>query len=664
MKQSNLAYQIPDDQRDWWKPPEEITVPDWVEKNVRLPRFTSAEPGPLRISRTPYTRGPLLALGSPFIEQIVLVWGRQLGKSQGVQYPFLCYCIVQDPGPAICLLPTIDKSKYTSKKRLQPMFNACEAVRNEKTDNPDDFTLLEMQFRRMILSMAWGGSEMQLTTRPARYLLRDEVDELKKTVGQNAVDPMEAIEQTTSNFSNRKIVDTGTPTTAQGNIWKGLKTCQYVFELWVKCPHCHIPQILYWENVRFGDDHDPIVVEENAYYECESCHQMISNLDKIRILGNDWRARINPDPCDQIMKNVRAKVEETIPLNEVLDNPKYRRIKKIGFYLPKWYSPFSGGTFGIIAKEFLEANKKLEEGEDFAPMRNWRIYNAARPSEEVAISETEVELMKNKIDLPPMVCPKGTLALTCGIDPGQKGFWFVVKAWKRDFSSHLIHYGWLAGGYDDSGLDDLITSWTYTIEREERQLRIWRIGIDTGGGQYSAADTTMTEAAYNWIRKKKSSRLFGTKGDSHARIHRVKESRIDKMPGDKGAIIPGGLILVEINTDAMKDAMWFHLRIEEDKAGRFTFHNAMETDYLRHLLAEEKRLQKDGTWGWIEVRKMNHYLDATVIADALADPEFRGGIKVVPNPASPSPEGKDKPPPMNPITQRPKGEWMGGWKRR
>jgi terminase, large subunit len=518
---------------------------------------------------------------------------------------------------------------------------------------------MEMQFQKMILSMAWGGSEMQLTTRPARYLLRDEVDELKKTVGQNAVDPMKAIEQTTSNFPNKKIVDTATPTTPEGNIWQELKSCQYVFEYWVACPYCGVYQILYWDNVRFGEDHDPVVVEEMAYYECEACQARISNFDKIRILaGGEWRARATPDPCDQIMKNVRAKIEETTNLDEVLEN---KRVKRIGFHLPKWYSPFSGGTLGIIAKEFLEANKSLQEGDDFAPMRNWRIYNAARPWEEVAISETEIELIKNKIDIPPLICPQGTIALTAGIDPGQGGFWISVLAWRRDYGAHLIQYGWLAGDYDTCGIEEIIKEWTYAVDQEERRLHIWRIGIDTGGGQYSAADTTMTEAAYLWIRKMRSTRLFGTKGLSVERIRRIKESRIDKMPGDKGAIIPGGLILVEINSDAMKDVMWFHLRVEEGKAGRFTFHSGTESDYARHLLAEEKRMQKDGTWEWIRTRKENHLLDCTVIAFAMADSEFRGGIRVIRPPGQSSPQDPNKPAPINPVTQKPRGTWVKGW---
>jgi phage terminase large subunit GpA-like protein len=290
-------------------------------------------------------------------------------------------------------------------------------------------------------------------------------------------------------------------------------------------------------------------------------------------------------------------------------------------------------------------------------MRNWRMYNAARPWEQVAISETETELMQNKIDLSSLVCPQGTIALTAGIDPGQGGFWFVVIAWKRDYSPHLVQYGWLAGDYDNSGLEEMIRDWTFQVDKEERSLHLWRAGIDTGGGQYAQADTTMTEAAYLWIRKMRWSGLFGTKGLSREMTRRLKETRLDKMPGDKGVIIPGGLILVEINTDAMKDVMWFHLRIEEGKPGRFTFHNATDSEYVKHLLAEDLRLQKNGKWEWVRVKKDNHLLDCTVIAFAMADSEFRGGIRLV-RTRRQEEGGTDKMSPINPVTHKPRGGWQ------
>jgi phage terminase large subunit GpA-like protein len=652
---------VPDSIRLLWKPPPDISVPDWVEKHVRLTEKMSGIPGLLRISVTPYIRGPLEALGNLFIEEVVLVWGRQLSKSTGVQYSFLCYCIAQDPGSATFLLPIRDKALEVSETKLQPIFEACDEVRRRKPINPDSYTKSRMDFTTMVLAMGWGGSESQTTTRSNRYLFIDEADEIKKSVGQNAIDPIRGILQTTTTFPNRKVIMTSTPTTPEGNIWKGLKTCQYVFEYWIPCPHCGVFQILYWENVRFGENHDPIVVEEMAYYECEACHERISNLDKIRMLAKgEWRARTTPDPCEQIMKNIRATMEESIALDDVLSN---RRVKKVGFHLPKWYSPFSGGTFGVIAKEFLEADKAMRDGDDFASTRNWRIYNAARPWEEVAISETELELMKNRIDLEPLVCPQGTIALTAGVDPGQGGFWFTVLAWKKDYSPHLVQYGWLAGDYETSGIDDILREWVYRVDKEERMLHIWRVGIDTGGGQYSTADATMTEAAYLWIRKMRSgnSRIFGTKGMSKDNVRRIRENRLDKMPGDKGAIIPGGLLLIEINTDAMKDSMWFHLRIEEDKPGRFTFNSEVKEDFVKHLLAEQLSMNKNGKWEWILKRRDNHLLDCTVINFAMADSEFRGGIRVVRPTPKPGPSEPPRGGPINPVTQRHRGNWAKGW---
>jgi phage terminase large subunit GpA-like protein len=677
-----------------WKLPDEISIPDWAEKNIILSEKMAAEPGPLRISRTPYIRGPLEALQNVFIEQIVLVWGRQLGKSTGVQYTFACYVVAQDPGPATFLLPTRDKAKEISETKLDPIFRACPEVLNRMPGNPDDYTKLRMNFQTMIFAMAWAGSDTQTTTRSNRYLFVDEADEIKKNIGENAIEPIKGIRQTMTTFSNRKEIDTGTPTTPEGNIWEALKQCQLVFEYWIPCSRCGVYQILYWENIKFGDNHDPIIVEEMAYYECEACHGHISNIDKIRMLTKgQWRARVTPDPCDQILKNIRTQIEETISLDDAL---KTKRYKQIGFHLPKWYSPFSGGTFGIIAKEFLEANKALKEGDDFAPMRNWRMYNAALPWQQVAISESQLELVKNEISLPQLICPHGTIALTMGIDPGQGGFWYAVIAWKNDYGPHLVHHGWTSGDYETSEIENIVRSAVYQVQEETRQLPIWRIGIDTGGGEYSGADMTMTAAAYEWIRRMHMRGLFGTKGLSRDIPKRLRQSRIDKMPGDKGIKIPGGLTLIEINTDAMKDLIWFRLnrnviqcpnckknnryRLDNFNSdlplscfgcgmelpkkpvnGLFTFHQDVGEEYLRHLLSEENRMNKDGKWEWVKTRQANHLLDCTAIAFAMADSEFDGGIRVIKRPAAASPADPNAMMPMNPITQKNKGDWMKGW---
>jgi phage terminase large subunit GpA-like protein len=693
---SAQAQKIPKD--IWqaiWKLPDEISIPDWVERNIILSEKMAARPGPLSIASTPYVRGIYEAWENPFIVEIVLVWGRQIGKSTTI-HSLICYMVAQDPGPATFLLPTRDKAKEVSETKLDPMFKACSEIQKKMPYDADDYTKLRMNFLTMQLAMAWAGSDTQTTTRSNRYLIVDEEDEIKREVGENAIDPVKGLEQTTKTFYNRKTIKTSTPTTPEGRIWQDLKGCQLVFELWICCPHCRRDQILYWENIKFGDDHDPYIVQNVAFYECEHCQKKISNIDKIKALGNNWRARITPDPCDQILKNVRAQIEDTVSLTEVLTDPEFRHIEKIGFHLPAWYGPFDGQSFGVVAKEFLEANKKLKEGDDFAPMRNWRMYNAARPWEQVAISESQIELVKNEIRLPSLICPKATIALTAGIDPGQGGFWYAVLAWRTDYGPHLVQSGWLSGDYETSDIEDLVRSRVYQVQDEPRQLHIWRTGIDTGGGEFAGADVTMTAAAYEWIRKMRMRGLYGTKGLSRDIPKRLKQSRIDKMPGDKGVKIPGGLTLIEINTDAMKDLIWFRLNrnvipcpkckrnnrypLDEFQSetpfscrgcgtelpkkpisGLFTFHDQVGEEYLHHLLAEENRMEIDGKWKWVKIRQANHLLDCTVIAFAMADSEFDGGIRVIRRGPSGTQGDSGTAPPVNPVTQRPKGSWVKNW---
>lgn len=76
----NLSYLEPT--LSVFTPPERLTVDKWAEKHIILPADkTCPEPGPLKLSRTPYVRGPLQAFGSKYIDMLVLVWGRQTGKA-------------------------------------------------------------------------------------------------------------------------------------------------------------------------------------------------------------------------------------------------------------------------------------------------------------------------------------------------------------------------------------------------------------------------------------------------------------------------------------------------------------------------------------------------------------------------------------------------------
>jgi phage terminase large subunit GpA-like protein len=238
-------------------------------------------------------------------------------------------------------------------------------------------------------------------------------------------------------------------------------------------------------------------------------------------------------------------------------------------------------------------------------------------------TSTDSEILKAKVDdLEPQTVPEEAVALTCGIDCQKYGFWFVVRAWARDMTSWLIHYGQLSTWED---LEMLLFDTVYPGNGKPH--RIWRAAIDTGGGGVDEG-MTMTEAAYWWIRSNgmgRGCRIWGTKGSSQPLSGKLRVGQtLDKTPS--GKVLPGGLQLIMIDTDQMKDA--YHYRLGQaisrlPQAGYL--HRDVGLDYVSHILAEEKRKDRRGREQWVQIKRDNHLLDCELLAMACAEPEWPGG---------------------------------------
>ena len=170
-------------------------------------------------------------------------------------------------------------------------------------------------------------------------------------------------------------------------------------------------------------------------------------------------------------------------------------------------------------------------------------------------------------------------------------------------------------------------------------MRIWRAGIDTGGGKDTALPISQTEETYQWLMRNRSGRecrVWGTKGASTVLVGRAYAGKpLLKTPS--GRPIPGGLQLIFIDTQKMKDVYHFRLgraietNSKESEGAVFHqagfLHGETGPDYASQILAEEKRRDiKRGTTAWVNIAsRPNHLLDCEVIAHALADPEWPGG---------------------------------------
>ena len=589
---------------DLWSPPEKITVSQCADKHRILGRGSS-KPGAWETNFLPFMRDVMDSFSTDCVEEIWLIKPTQSGGTEAI-LNMLLYAILQDPGPAMIVERTEGLADEVSQDRINGMIETCDQLKEVKrldqdVRNVEDVTKKKKTFSTMTLYLAWSNSPTSLASRPIRYCFFDEVNKYRKFAGEEASPLALGRERTHTYIFTRKLIHVSTPSTDMGYITRGEASCDVRFRYHVACPHCGHRQILIFDQVKFGEFKDDLQkVEDYAWYECEKCREKIFNDQKGEMVRwGKWVDLISGLEFERCMEELRPK--------------------RIGFQINRLYSPWH--TFGMVAREFLESKDLPEK------LMNWKNPWMAEPWIEKYETKSELEIFQNTIDIDSFICPQGTVALTCGIDPGQGGFWFVVLAWKRDMGPHLIDYGFLPS-WDE--VTRLVWENTYSIQVEggENRLSIWRAGIDTGGGERENYDLTQTEEAYDWLRKYGKGKCFGTKGMSHPSMQKIKISHIDKMP--KGQPILGGITLLNLDTDAFKNAIHYRLEVEEGGSGRFTFNKETRKDFVSHILAEERRVDfRTGRSEWIRVRKDNHLLDCTVIAFAMADPELWGGVKVI-----------------------------------
>ena len=120
---------------EYMAPPPRITVTEWAERHRILSAKDSAEPGPYRVTRTPYAMEPQDAL-SPYspVEEVILMWGAQTSKTT-VGMNWVGSLIDLQPGPLMIVQPTIDTAKRFSRQRLTPMIEESPALRRKVREN-------------------------------------------------------------------------------------------------------------------------------------------------------------------------------------------------------------------------------------------------------------------------------------------------------------------------------------------------------------------------------------------------------------------------------------------------------------------------------------------------------------------------------------------------
>lgn len=546
-----------------WTPPPKLTVSDWSDRNRRLDGQSSAEAGRWYTSRAEYQRGIMDACSDPEIQEVVIMAGAQLGKTEAL-LNIIGYHIDVDPSPILVLQPTLSMGQAFSKDRVAAGLLASTPCLKDKVKDPrardSGNTTLHKVFPGGALTIVGANSPSGLASRPIRIMLADEVDRFPSSAGSEG-DPIQLGRKRTATFWNRKIIMVSTPTN------KGASRIEDAYELsdqreyYIPCRHCEHMQTLKWSNVQWQDENP-----DTARYMCEECGSLWSDSDRM------WAVRNGQWYSDK-------------PFNGVA-----------GFYINGLYSPWTPLSEGV--REFLAVKKNPEQ------LRVWTNTYLGQLWEDMGERLEDYELAERRESMPSI--PDDAVLLTAGVDVQDNRLESSIIGWsgKGDDESYVVKHITLYGDPSTPQLwADLDSVLFAEYETESgRKMTIRGSCIDTGGH--------FTNAVYSYCKKNAGRRVFAIKGvggEGKPIAGRPSRNNIAKCP------------LFSIGVDTVKDMVFARLRINEEGPGYVHFSDELTDDYFKQLTAEKvvtkyhKGFKKRS---YEKIRPRNEALDCMVYAIA------------------------------------------------
>lgn len=551
-----------------FKPPERYTVSEWAD-NFRVLTNISAEPGRWRTNRTPYLKEPMDKFTDPLIEQIVLCFGAQLGKTE-TELNMIGYALDQTQSPVMMVYPTDAIAKFASDKRVQPMIKSVKSI----SDNFDENSkLLELDFNNgNYMVLVGANSPSSLASRSIKYLFFDEIDKYPAFSGKEA-DPIKLAKERTKTFVDKKIVMVSTPTVESGNIWQALMNANERRQYYVPCPHCGVSQTLKFKQIKWPDEHNDNadMIRDTAYYECEHCGEHIYDKHKMEMLRHgEWRAANKPQS----------------------------KVRSISYHLSSIYSPWV--TFGDVAYEFKNSKGTPASLMNF--INSW----LAEPWRSAKTKSTQTLHFTESTYDRGVVPDKATL-LIASVDVQLDHFWWEVRAYAPGVKSYLIDYG-QASTWND--LEEIIVNREYPSEYGEPR-QVMKAGIDSG---------FRTDEVYQFCARFPEI-CIPLKGSSN---HKTLTAPYSMSSVEKGVI--GGLKLYVLNTDYWKDFIFARMVRPTDEVCTIHLFKDCPQEYTDHLRSEEKQETRNVKTGEVTVQwkpltghPTNHLLDTCTYNAAVAD---------------------------------------------
>lgn len=464
--------------------PEPLSA--WADEHRIIGDGAGPEPGPWRTDRTPYMRQIMDAVTDPAVREVVMCTGVQLGKTE-LLLNTICYYMLHEPSPILLVEPSDDLARDIGSDRVDTMISASSELRplfglldpsSKPARKTGKLKIDTKRFHGGYLKLASAASPSDLKSRPIRVILCDEIDTFPARPDGNAVDM--AIGRA-SNFADRKILLTSTPTTlAASEIWRRYGHCAQ-YQYWIPCPHCGECQAWSWGMVRWDKGQDGSGDPQTARMECPVCGGVIRDggpAPYALLSRGEWQLVSGDPSCGHV-----------------------------GFHLPSLYSPWMSLS-GIVG-EWLAASKArdIDRLRTFIQDRLAEPWDERPPSWHQRESERSADRFEDEPD------HTSIRYLTAGVDVQRDRVEISVWGFGANMESWAVEHTVFTG-------DPLsVALWSHVKEyllapveiRDGRKGIIYAACVDSGDG-YS------TETVYRFCAPLEKRRIVAIKGVGGDRI--------------------------------------------------------------------------------------------------------------------------------------------------
>lgn len=558
------------------KPPDDLTVTEWAEKNRRLSAESSAEPGPWRTERTPYLREPMNAWTDPKIRHIVMVAASQVGKSEFLNN-CIGYVIDQDPGSILFVHPTTIDAKEYSKLRIAPMIRDCPTLRKKVSDpksRDSGNTILQKTYPGGILTMCGSTEAHALASKPIRYVLGDERDRWALSAG-NEGDPWDLAMARQTTFYNAKSGEVSTPTVKNASAIEAAYATGTMERWKSRCPHCGEYHEIQWADIRL--EHDEIIIAGKKTYKVRSVCYACPGCGCIS--------------TEAEMKRAPARWEA--------DNPAAYEQGTRSFWLNAFVSQWA--SWESIILKYLNAigsTRKMQV-----------VYNTCFGElwEDRGDLEDEDSLMARREEYPAEL-PEGVLVLTAGVDTQDDRMEYEIVGHGHFGETWGIEKGIVMGRPDDDAvwaqLDELVFDRVLRFENGVG-LKMSMSFVDEGGH--------FTQEVRMQCRARLGKKVFCIKGMHGSDKPYTAPPKKQKIIIKQTAV--GTCWQYQIGVDSGKEVIMDNLRVQTPGAKycHFPKRDDYGSGYFTGLLSEVKVYDpnKKQPWQWKKIpgHERNEALD-------------------------------------------------------